>query len=166
MVDNGASAKADRAVVNGAASVSAVPASIPSAEPHFYREYNRGLRAAIAIAEKWRDENKVSAARARKGRNQCGMAEMLDGAAIECNAIAGAIREMIITEAPKALLHNFEPDDKYPWFCGKCGYAPHELLQHYPAKAMSASGQDPQGLEAKPASAVAESDLPIGVSHD
>jgi hypothetical protein len=28
------------------------------------------------------------------------------------------------------------------------------------AQAMSASGQDPQGLEAKPASAVAESDAP------
>lgn len=59
---------------------------------------------AAAIAEKWRDENKAAAAAARKrGRarsdfdgNQTGyiMAEQLDGAAIECNAIAGAIREL------------------------------------------------------------------------
>lgn len=47
------------------------------------------LREAAAIAEKWRDENRLAAAKCRKRDN--GMAEMLDGAAIECNAIMGAI---------------------------------------------------------------------------
>jgi len=27
--------------------------------------------------------------------------------------------------------HRFVPDKKYPWFCGQCGYAPHEPLMHY-----------------------------------
>lgn len=58
-------------------------------------EYNRGLLAAATLAERWRDENKAAAARARKGRDQGDMAEMLDGAAIECNAIAGEIRKMM-----------------------------------------------------------------------
>ncbi|MFS0736908.1 hypothetical protein ABC347_07650 [Sphingomonas sp. 1P06PA] len=46
------------------------------------------------LAEKWRDENKASAAKARKSHSEGSrsMAEMLDGAAIECNAIAQAIR--------------------------------------------------------------------------
>ncbi len=26
--------------------------------------------------------------------------------------------------------HEFEPDKKYPWFCGHCGYPPHEALKH------------------------------------
>lgn len=47
------------------------------------------------IAEKWRDENKAAAAKARKrdtvfGSN--GLADQIEGAAIECNAIAAAIR--------------------------------------------------------------------------
>ena len=54
-----------------------------------------------AIAERWRDENKVAAAKARKRERLHGiggyespqMADQLDGAAIECNAIAAAIRE-------------------------------------------------------------------------
>lgn len=57
---------------------------------------------AALIAEKWRDENRAAAAKARTresrmaglGVDHPGMAEMLDGAAIECNAIAGAIREL------------------------------------------------------------------------
>lgn len=28
-------------------------------------------------------------------------------------------------------LHHFEADGEYPWFCGICGYAPHEPLKHY-----------------------------------
>jgi hypothetical protein len=61
-----------------------------------------GIERAAKMADKWRDENKASAAKARKSvsdgaRN---MAEMLDGAAIECNAIAGAIRAL--TDTPDA----------------------------------------------------------------
>lgn len=26
--------------------------------------------------------------------------------------------------------HKFIPDRKYPWFCGRCGYASHEALMH------------------------------------
>jgi hypothetical protein len=53
-----------------------------------------------AIAEKWRDENKAAAARARKRTRALAgspfqdpsMGDMLEGAAIECDAIAAAIR--------------------------------------------------------------------------
>lgn len=56
--------------------------------------FNDGLEAAAVIAEKWRDENKAAAAKARKSFSEGArnMAEMLDGAAIECNAIATEIR--------------------------------------------------------------------------
>ena len=26
--------------------------------------------------------------------------------------------------------HTFKPHRKYPWFCGICGYASHEVLMH------------------------------------
>lgn len=52
------------------------------------------------IAELWRDENKAAAAKARKREKMHGiggyespqLADQLEGAAIECNAIAAAIR--------------------------------------------------------------------------
>lgn len=28
------------------------------------------------------------------------------------------------------ILHDFSPHPKWPWFCGQCGYAPYEPLQH------------------------------------
>lgn len=69
--------------------------------------WNAAIRQAAAIAEVWRDENKVACNKARlKGRKrhsfdgdetQLVLAEQLDGAAIECNAIAAAIRELAIT---------------------------------------------------------------------
>lgn len=34
--------------------------------------------------------------------------------------------------------HSFVPNKKYPWFCAHCGYAPHELLKHFPPAALSA----------------------------
>lgn len=51
---------------------------------------------AVAIAERWRDENMASAARARKSRSEGALntADMVEGAAIECNAIAGALRAL------------------------------------------------------------------------
>ena len=63
-------------------------------------DYNRGLLDAALMAEKWRDENKAAAARARKSISEGSqnMAEMLDGAAIECNAIAGEIRKMMTVQ--------------------------------------------------------------------
>lgn len=56
--------------------------------------------ADALIAEKWRDENKAAASKARVserkrdalGLAHPGMSYMLEGAAIECNAIAVAIR--------------------------------------------------------------------------
>ena len=58
--------------------------------------YHDGLEAAAKIAEQWRDQNKASAAKARKSYSEGArnMADMLDGAAIECNAIAQAIRDL------------------------------------------------------------------------
>lgn len=29
-----------------------------------------------------------------------------------------------------ATTHTFVPHPRFPWFCDKCGYAPHERLQH------------------------------------
>lgn len=68
------------------------------------------VEAAAQVAIKWRDENKAAAAKARTregrlagaGLDHPGMAEMLDGAAIECNAIAGAIRELPLPLATPA----------------------------------------------------------------
>lgn len=65
-------------------------------------ERDNAFEEAALIAEKWRDENRAAAAKARTresrmsalGFDHPSMAEMLDGAAIECNAIAGAIREL------------------------------------------------------------------------
>jgi len=53
-----------------------------------------GLEMAAKVAEEWRDENKQSAAEARKQGNRQ-FASELDGAATECNAIAGAIRALL-----------------------------------------------------------------------
>ena len=54
-----------------------------------------GVEAAAKLCEQWRDENKSSAAKARnRGSNDPGMADMLEGAAIECNALAGEIRNL------------------------------------------------------------------------
>ena len=53
---------------------------------------------AAAIAEKWRDENKAAAAAASKSFSAAtrDMVDELRGAAIECNAILGAIRAIPI----------------------------------------------------------------------
>lgn len=58
--------------------------------------WNAAIDAAEAIALKWRDENRTACIRARKAVSEASqmMADQLDGAAIECNAIAGAIREL------------------------------------------------------------------------
>ena len=32
--------------------------------------------------------------------------------------------------------HAYVPHRKYPWFCGECGYPPHEELKHLPAQAI------------------------------
>ncbi len=55
---------------------------------------NAAYERCAQIADKWRDENKEAAAKARKSVSEGSrnMAEMLDGAAIECNAIAAEIR--------------------------------------------------------------------------
>lgn len=57
----------------------------------------QAIEEAAALAEQWRDENKASAAKARRSVSEGAqnMAEMLDGAAIECNAIAQAIRNLL-----------------------------------------------------------------------
>lgn len=65
------------------------------------------IEKCAGIAEQWRDENKASAAKARKRERLHGiggyespqMADQLEGAAIECNAIAAAIRALPITKA-------------------------------------------------------------------
>lgn len=70
----------------------------------FYAGFEAAISAAEAIALQWRDENKTAAFEARKkGKRrfdfdgdgtQMVLAEQLDGAAIECNAIAGEIRKL------------------------------------------------------------------------
>lgn len=65
---------------------------------HAQQARAQALEEAAKVAEQWRDENKASAAKARKrshfDHDIPHMAEMLDGAAIECNAIAAAIRAL------------------------------------------------------------------------
>jgi hypothetical protein len=66
--------------------------------------WDAAIDAAEALALKWRDENRASrdSARVRGARRNAWdgdqthliMAEQLDGAAIECHAIAGAIRDL------------------------------------------------------------------------
>ncbi len=69
-------------------------------------DYMAGWNAAIehcaAIAERWRDENKAAAIKALKGQGfgSSDMADALDGAAIECNAIAGEIRKATVLAPP------------------------------------------------------------------
>jgi hypothetical protein len=57
----------------------------------------QAIERAALIADEWADENKAAAAKARKSSSEgCqNMAEMLDGAAIECNAIAAEIRKLV-----------------------------------------------------------------------
>lgn len=38
-----------------------------------------------------------------------------------------AAKEKVATEP---VLHDYEPNPKYPWFCRHCGYAEHEPLKH------------------------------------
>lgn len=72
-------------------------------------ERDNAFEEAALIAEKWRDENKAAAAKARSrehrlsslGLDHPGMADMLEGAVTECNAIAAAIRELKGTERPR-----------------------------------------------------------------
>jgi hypothetical protein len=78
-------------------------------------ERNNAFEEAALIAEKWRDENKAAAAKARSrerkrklsglGLDHPGMADMLEGAATECNAIAAAIRELKGTERTRRSWH-------------------------------------------------------------
>lgn len=70
--------------------------------------YAKAITDCVAIAERWRDENKASRDRARiKGAKRSRldgdethliMAEQLDGAAIECNAIAQEMRKLAPSE--------------------------------------------------------------------
>lgn len=53
-----------------------------------------GMEAAAKIAEKWRDENREKC-KEEKLRGSTSMADRLDGAATECNALAQAIRASI-----------------------------------------------------------------------
>lgn len=59
-------------------------------------EWSEAIELAASIADKWAAENKAAAAKARRSPNKAvnGMEEMLDGAAIECNAIAAEIRKL------------------------------------------------------------------------
>lgn len=74
----------------------------------YTRGWNEAIAAAEAIAIKWRDENRASRQRALKvgqkrafydgDETQLIMADQLEGAAIECNAIAQAIRALSTRE--------------------------------------------------------------------
>lgn len=75
-------------------------------------ERDNALEEAARIADKWCAENRAAAAKARSqegklsrlGIDHPGMADMLEGAATECNAIAQAIRELKGSErAPSRL---------------------------------------------------------------
>lgn len=73
-------------------------ATAPRAEADTARVEER--EACAKLADEWCAENKASAAKARKSISEGSqnMAEMLDGAAIECNAIAAAIRARTLSD--------------------------------------------------------------------
>ena len=48
-----------------------------------------GLAAAAKMADEWRDENRKNVSK----RRHSNMSDMLEGAAIECNALAGEFRK-------------------------------------------------------------------------
>ena len=55
----------------------------------------------------------------------------------EAEELSSALSEALRGPAPEssppsAARHKFVPHRKYPWFCGTCGYAPHEALKHLP----------------------------------
>lgn len=55
---------------------------------------NKAFEEAAAVARQWRDENRLSAVKARKREGilgSTGMADQLEWAMIECNALMGAI---------------------------------------------------------------------------
>ncbi len=54
------------------------------------------LEQAALIADAWAAENKAAATKGRKSASEGArnLADMLDGAAIECNAIAAEIRKL------------------------------------------------------------------------
>jgi len=60
------------------------------------RERECALEAAAQIADRWAAENRAAARRAGKSMSEASasFADQLDGAAIECNAIAGEIRKL------------------------------------------------------------------------
>lgn len=60
------------------------------------RGWNLALNAAANIALDWQKDNKSGAASARKQGDKV-MADMLDGAAIECNALAGEILNLLVS---------------------------------------------------------------------
>lgn len=35
-----------------------------------------------------------------------------------------------VMQVPRSQPHAYVPNRKYPWFCGECGYAPHDTLMH------------------------------------
>jgi len=89
-VEVGRAADAEAALVADATGAASVSAHAGNDQPR--SEYARGLIAAAEIAEKWRDENRASATEARKSHPE--LADQLNGAAIECHAIAGEIRRL------------------------------------------------------------------------
>jgi ribosomal protein S27AE len=44
---------------------------------------------------------------------------------------AAYVLNRFIPRPPPDTRHHFQPHKKYPWFCGKCGYSPHERLMHF-----------------------------------
>ena len=47
-----------------------------------------------------------------------------------CDEMAEELEKTAYAKVDKR--HKYVPDRKFPWFCGKCGYAEHEALMHFP----------------------------------
>ena len=80
--------------IDAATAIMLEAATALSARSNGWRE---GVEAAAKLCEQWRDENRLAAAKARKREGvlgDTGMADQLEGAMTECNALSAAIRAL------------------------------------------------------------------------
>lgn len=156
----------DRAVVNGAASVSAVPASVPSAnywrDRHFQELVPVDACPSAAFDIAWEAASSFAANEIEQRFwsivDHDGFASVPSDMWDALERIARAARNRDMWGAHR---HAYAPHRKYPWFCDLCGYPEHETLKHSPAQAMSAgTAETGTGSGRKPASAVGPADAP------
>lgn len=90
------------------------------------REMDDGMRTAVRCAREVVEEHDPS----RNGliHNLRRLEEFVDWyAAFETRS---SLEDSIPAAVSGPPLHTFKPHRRYPWFCDRCGYPPHEPLKH------------------------------------